>query len=328
MITVLASGPVVSVQDLGRPGQRALGVGIAGAMDPHAFRLGNILAGNPETAAGIEIAASAFSARFEEDAWFALTGGDCAATLDGMPVLPWWTMRARKGQVLSMQPPRDAAFAYLVLAGGVDVEPVFGSRSTDQKGRFGGVGGRALQMGDVLQTANSELRHNASDWNDRGFGLSPRFRPMPEEETPVVRVLIAAEHDALTAASRQSFWESIWTVQKDSSRVGYRLGGPRLELKAPMELFSHGILPGVVQLPPSGQPAVQMADANTCGGYPKIGVVIAADLGRFAQLRPGRQVRFECVSQEQAVSAARDQQAYLRRVEQYVALARMMRPAG
>lgn len=331
MITVLAGGPLTTVQDMGRLGQRALGIGSAGPMDRLALQLGNLLVGNLRDVAGIEIAASGFAVRFEKDTWVALTGADCRARLDEIPILPWWTAPARKGQILSMQAPVGGTFAYLTLAGGIDIVPVIGSRSTDLKGRLGGMEGRALAKDDVLPLG-VPLRSRRVE-GVQGFGLRPprevQAQPVGEgkKAAAVLRVLPAAEYHAFTAQSREAVWSSVWTVLRDSSRIGYRLSGTPLQLTEPVELFSHGILPGVVQVPPSGQPVVQMADANTCGGYPKIGVVISADLARLAQIIPGQQIRFIEVTQQEAVAASKAENEYLCGIERFLAIAEMSRLA-
>ena len=332
MMIVISGGPLATVQDLGRMGHRVLGIGTAGAMDRLALTLGNILLGNPRHAAGVELAASGFSVRFESDTWFALTGGDCRARLDDTPVLPWWTMPVRKGQVLSLRPPAGDMFAYLTVAGGIDIPPVMDSRSTDLKGRFGGLNGRALTRDDVLPIG---VPHEPRPiGRNSGFGIrAPRaVRPVRSAATEpvpaIVRVLPAAEYDAFPADRVAALWAAQWSLQNDSNRVGYRLAGPSVQPAQPLELWSHGILPGVVQVPPSGQPVVQMADANTCGGYPKIGVVITADLGRLAQVRPGGKIRFMKVSHGEAVAAIRTENDYLDGVARFVSLAAMARSSA
>jgi len=328
MMTVLAGGPLATVQDLGRTGQRASGIASAGPMDRVALQLGNLLVGNAEDKAGIEIAASGFSIRFEQDTWFALTGADCSARLDDTLILPWWTAPARKGQILTLQAPARGVFAYLTFAGGIDVKPVIGSRSTDLKGGFGGIGGRALATNDVLPLGHPSRPRRMAD---TGFGLRPRETRPPVKgviRRPVtLRTMPAAEYNVFVPESRQTFWNTNWAIQRDSNRVGYRLSGTALQFSEPCELFSHGILPGVVQVPPSGQPVVQMVDGNTCGGYPKIGVIVSADLSRLAQVLPGETVRFVEVTQEEAVAAARVEDDYLRGIERFVSLAEMSRLA-
>lgn len=130
MIEIVATGPLNTVQDLGRPGYRNIGVTACGAMDTLALRIGNVLVGNPPEGAGIEVQTFPFRVRFSGRTVFALTGADCRATLDGVPLPPWWTTEAQPGQMLELSPPVKDARAYLCLAGGVDVAPVMGSRST------------------------------------------------------------------------------------------------------------------------------------------------------------------------------------------------------
>jgi 5-oxoprolinase (ATP-hydrolysing) subunit C len=332
MMLILAAGPLTTIQDLGRPGHRALGVGLAGAMDRTALILGNILLGNPHDAAGVEIAVTAFKVRFDADTPFAITDGDCAAQLNGSPVPPWWTMMARKGQILDMRPPRNGMFAYLTVAGGVEVSSVLDSRSTDLKGEFGGFEGRALVRDDLLHTGTSQLEAPMGQ-NGRGFGFAPSFvaqRDAPigascSEQTTAVRVLPAAEFEMFPAEVQNVLWTTDYSLQRDSNRVGYRLAGPSLGVGTSTELFSHGILPGVIQIPPSGQPVVQMVDANTCGGYPKIAVVIGADLGRLAQIQPGGAVRFVRASHDEAIATRQVGKAYLARAERYATLAGLAR---
>ena len=155
MIEILSQTALATVQDLGRVGALGFGVGTSGAMDNLALAAGNLLLGNAEGDAGVEVQVFPFDVRFQAACTFAVTGADCGATLDGVPVLPWWVCAARAGQVLQLRPPRVAAWrgsrAYLCLAGGVDVPVALGSRSTQLRGAFGGHAGRALRQGDVAK---------------------------------------------------------------------------------------------------------------------------------------------------------------------------------
>lgn len=323
MITVLASGPLTTIQDLGRSGLLRSGIGRTGAMDRRALILGNLLLGNAQDAAGIEVAMAPLAVRFETDTTFAITGGDCQATLDGRLLPPWWAGLARRGQELMMPPPRDAVFAYLTLGGGIDVPPVLGARSTDLRGRFGGCDGRPLATGDRLRPLGADL----ASFPRLGFGVvpPPAFLPDAAEDGAaadktgaVLRLIPAAEYQWLSPEARQALEHTDRRVARESNRVGYRLDGEELAMPGRQEIFSSGILPGVVQLPRSGQPVVQMSDANTCGGYPKIGVVIAPDLGRLAQIRAGRPVRFRVVTQAEALAATRAEQACLARLARQI----------
>ena len=312
MIRILATGALATVQDRGRLGALRWGVGVAGAMDSLALAAGNLLVGNAEDAAGIEAQVLPLEVRFEASALFALTGADCAATLDGRPLLPWASARAEAGAVLRLARPAAArpwgARSYLCVAGGIDVPVVLGSRATQLRGAIGGHEGRALVPGDALPVGRPTPRVPRP-----GTGLVPAVLALPlaVNGVPVLRVLPAAEHGCYTPASRAAFWGEPWRVTPQSDRYGFRLAGPTLEPLAPMELRSHGIVPGVIQVPHGGQPIVQMCDAQPSGGYPKIGTVIEADLWRLGQAPIGGKIRFVETDWEGALAARDEALAWL-----------------
>ncbi|SEC93275.1 biotin-dependent carboxylase uncharacterized domain-containing protein [Rhizobiales bacterium GAS191] len=303
MIEIMSTGALATVQDIGRKGALKWGVGASGAMDSLALSGGNILLGNPEHAAAVEVQIFPFQIRFLEDCAFAVTGADCNAELDGLLLPPWWAHGAKVGQVLRLGFPTRGACAasraYVCLAGGVDVPVVLGSRSTQLRGAFGGLEGRALRPGDRLSAGAS------SNAVRLGFGLcSPALSmPMLVDGLPAIRVLPAAEYDAYKQAARDNFWREPWKITPRSDRYGFRLEGTPLIPAAPIELRSHGIVPGVIQVPPDGQPIVQMRDAQPSGGYPKIATVIEADFWRLGQAPIGSRIRFVEASWDEAVAA-------------------------
>lgn len=298
MIEVLRSGALNTIQDLGRAEGRRFGVGRAGAMDPVALQVGNLLLGNAADDAAIEVAIFPFELRFGAPAAFAVTGAG-SAFLDGAPLPANWAARAEAGQILSLNGARSGVFAYIAFAGGVDVPLRLGSRSTDLKALFGGVDGRPLPAG-----ARLDLRACEDHVPIPRLGYGAAASVLPSDVGPI-RVIPAAEWEAFKRDAIEAFLDRPWKVGPEMNRTGYKLSGPRLELTRPLELLSHGIVPGIVQVPPSGQPIVQMADANTCGGYPKLATVIAADLWRLAQTRAGASVRFAKVEWTEAVEAER-----------------------
>jgi len=322
MIEVLSSSALATVQDLGRTGSLRWGVGTSGAMDKLALAAGNLMLGNDADAAAIEVPVFPFKLRFGEDCAFALTGADCAARLDAQPLMPWWAHQARAGQVLTLGLPQGGAQrgsrAMVCLAGGVDVPVVLGSRSTQLRGAFGGHEGRALRRGDVLRAAG------AGQACATGFGLVPPALTLPlqVDGVPAVRVLPAAEYPGFEEASRAAFWAGEWKITAQSDRYGYRLAGEALRPLAPMEMRSHGIVPGVIQVPHSGQPIIQMRDAQPSGGYPKFGTVIEADLWRLGQAPIGSRIRFVETTWDEAVAALDEVQAWLDKVERLVELHR------
>jgi biotin-dependent carboxylase-like uncharacterized protein len=344
MIEILDPGALSTVQDAGRGGQRRFGVGTAGAMDQLALAAGNRMLGNPPAAAGIEVPVLPFQIRFLRDMDFALTGADAGAELDGASLPPWWTRRARAGQVLTLGGGgtgfRAGARAYLLVGGGVDVPLVLGSRSTQLRGQFGGHHGRALLRGDILPVGPmdaplGQVAAHSPAFLDQGFGVVPASVALPDSaffeaaaaSTPqptAMRVVVAAEYEDFEAASVQAFWNTDWKISAQSDRYGYRLAGVPLALREPVETRSHGIVPGVVQVPHSGQPIIQMRDAQPSGGYPKIGTVIEADLWRLGQARAGSRIRFVRCTYAQAVAALQPVADYLARLGRLCTLYRQM----
>ncbi|AKJ69493.1 hypothetical protein PATSB16_38300 [Pandoraea thiooxydans] len=317
MIEILRAGVLSSVQDLGRHGFRHLGIGVAGALDPLAMLVGNRLLDNPVDAAVIEFTLGASAVRFTQDCRIALTGADCRAELDGQRVWSWWSFPVARGQTLTLRSPRQGMRTYLAIGGGIDVPMLLNSRSTHLSGGFGGWHGRALRDGDRLPlgVASAALESRAAPY---GVQSPAGF---PGLETTSIRVLNGPEYEDFTVASHKTFWDTDWQVTPNSNRMGYRLGGPELHRKKHRhhDLLSHGVVPGVVQVPPAGQPIILMADGQTTGGYPKIGVVIGADLWKLAQVRLGAAVRFIPVSRTDALQALQDTRRYLDQVDRILA---------
>lgn len=329
MIEILTDTALATIQDLGRAGGLSWGVGSAGAMDNLALQAGNILVGNPTDAAAIEVQVFPFAVRFGHACAIAVTGADCASELDGSSLPPWWAAHASTGDVLRLGPPRKGAWrgsrAYLCVAGGFDVPVVLGSRSTQLRGSFGGYEGRTLRRGDRLP-----LGSLAAPLKTNGIGAMPPALALPlaRNDLPAVRVMPAAEYNHYSEISRTALWQAPWRVTPQSNRYGFRLAGPPLEPIMPIELRSHGIVPGVIQVPHGGQPIVQMRDAQPSGGYPKIGTVIEADLWRLAQVPIGSQVRFVQCGWDEAVAAGEEVARYLAELQRLVGLHSLLAAAA
>jgi 5-oxoprolinase (ATP-hydrolysing) subunit C len=320
MIEILTTGLLNSVQDLGRHGHLGLGVSRSGAMDADALRAANALVGNMDGAAALEVVLFPMRLRLHVDTMVACTGAQAAAKLDDSPLPPWWCRSVRAGQTLTLEAPASGARTYVAFAAGIDVPAVLGSRATDLKSGFGGLEGRGLRRGDRLPLSAAP----EAPTRPVGLGLAVPERIAFEDELAGgcvrVRVMPAAEHSAFTDAARAQFYATPYRITPQSNRMGYRLEGAALDLVRPLELLSHGIVPGTVQVPPAGQPIVQLAEANTCGGYPKIATVIEADLWRLAQAPAGCGVRFECVDADTAVAALRAQRDALASIRDTLAL--------
>jgi len=319
-LTVLAPGLLSSFQDLGRHGRQHLGVPVGGAMDERSHRLANLLAGNLESAATLEITLLGPRLRVDAPCCLAVCGADLQATLDGRPVPNNRPIIARAGEVLKFGARKQGARAYLAVHGGFASEPVLGSRSTNLRGRYGGYQGRALAAGDVIQPgcalASAMLEELAVElWNIRIY--LPSSLGMPARRR--LRAL-RGEHAALFKANAlRSLYSAPFRISPQSERMGYRLQGPKLELKRPQQLLSEATCFGTVQVPAEGQPIVLMADRQTTGGYPKIAHVAAVDLPLLAQSLPGDTVSFEEIDIDTAQRLDGRREAAFERLRQALA---------
>lgn len=320
-IRVVRPGLLSTVQDLGRPGWQRHGVVVGGAMDATALRIANLLVANPQGAAAVEVTLLGPTLEFEDEHLFALGGADLGAHLEREAVPPWRPCVARAGSVLSFTGARAGCRAYLAVAGGIDVPEVLGSRATDLRAGIGGVGGRALVADDVLPIGApsssarrwlSELSSRTRRVADWGAGRSLLVTTAAE---PVVRVLRGLDHDLFTEASHAALFGSVFQVSAQSDRMGYRLDGPRLTLHEPRELLSAPIALGTVQVPPSGQSIVLMADRHSVGGYPRIAQVITVDVSLLAQAALGTYVHFREVSLAEAHALYLARERDLRQLE-------------
>ncbi|YCI80593.1 biotin-dependent carboxyltransferase family protein [Enterobacteriaceae bacterium] len=298
MLRIIRAGIHTSVQDGGRHGLRQSGISRCGALDVPALRIANLLVGNDANDAALEITLGQCEIEFTQPGWFALTGAGCDATLDGGAVWTGWRLPVNAGQRLTLSLPRRGMRSYLAVAGGLDVPEVMGSRSTDLKAGIGGLEGRLLKAGDRLGVrASSRHFREARGVKQMLFGNRLRTLPGPE-------------YHEFSPQAQAMLWRTPWHLSPDSNRMGYRLQGQRLERTTDREMLSHGLLPGVIQVPHNGQPIVLMNDAQTTGGYPRIAFVIEADLWHLAQIRPGEPIHFMQCTHEQALAARADHQRF------------------
>ena len=305
-IRVLAPGALTTMQDRGRHGSRALGVGCSGALDPYAHAVANLLVGNADDAPALEITLTGPRLEFPSGARIAICGAQVDARVGAVAIPGWRPIALPAGAVLSIGACRTGARAYLAIAGGMHVERVLCSASTDLRGGFGGIGGRALAAGDVIEGSDGASIDSVriSRW---WIDPSPEYDGAP---VAIVRVLTGA--DATKPAD--GLFEREWRVGPDSDRQGLRLQGAPLHAVDGAERISEPVAPGTMQLPPDGKPIVLLADAQTHGGYPRIGHAIRADWPRLAQLRPGDRLRFAPCTRDEAAQARREQMQRLARI--------------
>ena len=294
-LLVLEPGLLTTVQDLGRPGLMRFGVTPGGALDRTALVLGNLLVGNEPGAAGLEITLIGPRLRFSKPAVVVLTGADLGATLNDVTLPLWAPAAVRSDDELAFLPtPTGAARAYVCIAGGVSVDLVMGSRSTDLFGRFGGWSGRALEAGDELPLVapRAPIDHLLR----RRLAHPP---PKYDQNIPV-RVVLGPQADLFTSDGLATFLDGAYAVSPQSDRMGLRLTGPGIAHRDGADLISEGIAHGAIQVPGDGQPIVLLSGRQTIGGYPKIATVIGADLDALGQRRPGHSVRFAAVDLQAA----------------------------
>jgi antagonist of KipI len=307
-VRVLAPGLLTTLQDGGRTGFRHLGVGTSGALDAHSHAIANLLVGNPATAPVLEITLAGPRLHFDRAARIALCGAEIDARI-GAQVLPGWRrIEVPSGSELALGACRRGARAYLAVAGGFAAPGILGSASTDLRAGFGGVRGRMLAVGDVLPVVRLSLPPAdavaiAAWWID----------PAPDLDlgtTQVVRVLPGRD----AVAGERALFAEAWRVDAASDRQGLRLQGNALSSADARERISEPVAPGTIQLPADGRPIVLLADAQTHGGYPRIGHVIAADRPRLAQLRAGDGLRFEPCAPAEARRLSIEQRQRLARI--------------
>jgi antagonist of KipI len=298
MIRVLKPGLLTTVQDLGRPGYQQYGVAVGGALDSFAARTANLIVGNDDNSALLEIAQTGPGLQFERDALVAWNGGDFAATVAGQPLPRDRAVRVSAGEIVDFGVARQGLRAWLAVAGGIDVPLVMGSRATYRRAGIGGHEGRPLAVGDVLKVFGpgewaSGVLAGLKARGQRGTVWTVRPETMGQHAPAgVVRAMCGPEWDWFAAEAQKAFFASEWEATREADRMGVRLHGPELLLAKPREMISAAVNTGIVQVPPSGQPIVLLPSRQSVGGYPRIAAVATADIGRFTQLRPGEKVRF------------------------------------
>ncbi|MDO4321507.1 MAG: biotin-dependent carboxyltransferase family protein [Lachnospiraceae bacterium] len=284
-VKVLVPGPLTTIQDLGRFGYQKSGIPCSGVMDQQAYRAANELLGNCHGEAVLEHTLIGGSYYFDSDTVIALTGADMAASLNGSPCPVGRPVPIRAGDTLSLGIAKRGCRTYLAAAGGFDVPPVLGSRSTNLKCGFGGYQGRALASGDVLKLGIPGVPYEK---------IKENRIPCPDYPSDIiVRVIEGPQAELFTPQGLDTFYSASYTVSEQSDRMGCRLNGTAIESIHGTDIVSDGIVFGSVQVTSSGQPIVLMADRQTTGGYAKIATVITEDLPLLAQARPGDTIYFK-----------------------------------
>jgi len=304
---VIEPGVFTTIQDLGRKGYFASGIPPSGAMDRFALRMGNLLVKNPLGEAGIEMTAIGMKVKILQETIIALTGAEFEVQLNGNSLPLWETVHLREGDLLYIGKAKKGWRGYVCVAGGIDVPPILGSKSTYTLGGLGGIRGRMLKKGDVINVGSS--RFSLEALKGRRTKDSILLEASSERE---LRVVLGPQDDHVKEESIEVFLNSDYKVSIRSNRVGYRFEGPQLFFKERAESRDAGLDPsnivddgnaiGAIQIPGGKEPICLGPDGVTMGGYVKIACLIAADMDRMAQLKPKDIMRFKNVTVDEACS--------------------------
>lgn len=289
-IEIINPGPLTTVQDIGRIGYLSYGIGKTGVMDQDAYKTANMLVENKNNEAVLEATLLGPSILFHETTIFAITGADMNPMLDNQPVSMYETLKAQKGQTLTLQFAQNGCRTYIAFAGGIDVPVVMGSRSTNLKCNIGGHEGRALAPGDILPIGKKE--------NLEKIKIT-KATPQTYPSIKKIRVILGPQDDYFTEEGLNTFLTATYTVSPASDRMGYRLEGEAIASINGTDIVSDGITFGSIQIPPNGKPIILMADRQTTGGYAKIATVYSEDLPLIAQSKVGEKIQFEKITMEE-----------------------------
>jgi len=310
---VLEPGILTTIQDLGRYGFSQFGIPPSGALDALSLRVGNLLVGNKEEEASLEITVMGLKLKAAREVVIAITGGDLSPNLNGEPLDMWRTHILVEGDIITFKKLRAGCRSYLVVSGGFVVPKIMGSRSTYLSGRFGGIEGRALRRGDILYTTNL-----SPPLNKLGLRFPNDWIPSLEKEV-LLKVIPGPQDHHFTEKGSQTFFSSSYQVTPKCDRMGVRLEGQKIERRPNVEesIISEGLIPGVIQVPGDGKPIIILTELVT-GGYTKIATIISTDLPKVAQLKPGDRIRFKPISIEEAHLLFREQEERLSRFKSLI----------
>jgi antagonist of KipI len=310
---VLDPGILTTIQDLGRYGFSQFGVPPSGALDTFSLRVGNLLVGNREEEACLEVTLMGLKIKAMKEVVIAITGGDLSPTLNGEPLEMWRTHLLLEGDAITFKKVKAGCRAYLAVSGGLVVPKIMGSCSTYLSGNFGGLEGRKLRRGDILYTPDIP-----SCLGKLGLRFPSDWIPSLDKEDPL-KVIPGPQDHHFTEKGVQTFCSSSYQVTPQCDRMGVRLKGPKIERRSDVEesIISEGLISGSIQVPGNGKPLIILTELVT-GGYTKIATIISTDLPKVAQLKPGDQVRFKPISVEKSHLLLKEQEDRLKELKKII----------
>ncbi len=296
LLVIHDSGPLTTIQDLGRPGYLRVGIPESGPIDREAFVLANRLVGNPDGAAGLECTLMGPRVEFTDERGVAVTGADMTVALNGATAPRWQAFGVKAGDVLKLGSAKAGVRSYLAVSGGIDTPPALGSRATYLRGQLGGLGGRPLKKADRIPLGPSRATPPARVRADR----VPDYSGEAE-----IRVVLGPQDDRFTERGIAAFLDGAYEMLPQSDRMGARLRGPLIEHTRGHDIVSDGIPLGGIQVVGDGQPIVLLADRQSTGGYTKIATVCSFDIGPVGQVKPGQRLSFRRITVAEAHAALR-----------------------
>ncbi|HFK1748096.1 TPA: biotin-dependent carboxyltransferase family protein [Bacillus cereus] len=325
-VEVLHAGMFTTVQDLGRSYYQQFGVPVGGAMDKNALRLINMLVGNEENEAGLEMTILGPKLLIKKTTLLAIGGVDMEPLLNGERIPLWRPILAEEGSMLCFGKVKSGCRAYVTFAGGIHIEGTMGSKSTYIRAAIGGIEGRMMKKGDCFQIGTySEMANRFIQDLQKDERIKTKWvisnSVLPKYKKHLkLRVIADFEYDQFTEESRKAFFTKEYKVSNYADRMGYRVEGEVLNRIEEKEILSSPVTFGTIQVPNGGQPIILMADRQTTGGYPRMGNIISVDLPLLAQLKPGDYVSFEKITLEEAEQLYIEQEVNMNLLKKFIAL--------
>jgi len=287
------AGPLVTFQDIGRPGNMRYGVSASGPMDIVSFEAANAVLGNDTKQTAIEISLGGLILQCHEGSiTLAITGGDFLIEYQGQKISSWTVLTLQKGERLSVRAGKSGSWAYLAFSGKLNVKDWLNSSSTHSTSGFGG---------GVLKTGQKFTLTDASNQENRiGPILKPNFYT-----NDLIHAVLGPQDQYFMNTAIKIFSNSIFKVSDNYDRMGMQLTGPKLELKSALSIPSEPVVKGSIQVSGDGIPTILLADHQTTGGYPKIATVISSDINRLVQLRSNQNVEFIIINSNEALQKTR-----------------------
>ena len=335
-ISVLKPGLLTTVQDSGRYGYQKSGIVVSGAMDTYDMNLANIAVGNEENEGVLEITMIGPRLKIDKGELISITGADISPLINKNSVPMGRPVYIKEDSILEFGKCINGCRVYIAVCGGFDIKPVMGSVSTYIRGTLGGIEGRALKTGDIINTktkstigeniirkivgSSSNIYDNAQFSAPHWYVKDYSHCGKEDNEIQVVRAFEDMQYKNFSKKSLDEFWNSEFEIDSKSDRMGYRLKGPQISMDEKIEMISGEVSFGTIQIPPDGNPIILLADRATAGGYPKIAHVGDYDIQKLVQMKPGEKIKFEKIDIKEAEKLYIDRQKEIEELKKSIEL--------